>query len=88
MVDAFWSISLYNGDGFFEPNALDAYNVNSIMGARNDDGTMTVHFGDCDDGRVNCLPIMEAWNYTVRMYRPSAEILDGTWNFPPAEALN
>jgi hypothetical protein len=25
---------------------------------------------------------MEGWNYTVRMYRPGPEILDGSWTFP------
>ncbi|NDR57049.1 DUF1214 domain-containing protein [Pseudoruegeria sp. M32A2M] len=86
-VDAFWSISLYNAKGFFEPNARDAYNVNSVTGRRNDDGSMTVHLGKCDDDRVNCLPIMEGWNYIVRMYRPGREILDGEWSFPPAEPV-
>jgi len=83
-VDAFWSISLYNAQGFFEPNELDAYNINSVTGTRNDDGSMTVHLGSCDDGRFNCLPIMEGWNYTVRLYRPGREVLDGSWTFPEA----
>ena len=87
-VEAFWSISLYNSGGFFEPNALDAYNINSITGERNDDGSMTVHLGGCDDGRINCLPIMEDWNYTVRLYRPAPEILDGSWSFPAAQPAN
>lgn len=84
-VGAFWSISLYNAKGFFEPNGRNAYNVNSVMGKRNDDGSMTVHLGGCDDDRVNCLPIMEGWNYIVRMYRPGKEILEGEWVFPKAE---
>ena len=29
-VDGFWSISVYNADGFFEPNDRDAYSVNNI----------------------------------------------------------
>jgi hypothetical protein len=84
-VEAFWSVSLYNSGGRFEKNALDAYNVNSIMGDRNDDGSMTVHFGNCEDGRVNCLPIMEGWNYTVRMYQPAPAIVEGDWVFPTVE---
>lgn len=87
-VGAFWSVSLYNARGFFQPNAQDAYNVNSVTGARNGDGSMTIHLGGCLDGRVNCLPIMEGWNYTVRMYQPGPEVLDGTWSFPPARLLN
>jgi hypothetical protein len=26
----------------------------------------------------NCLPIMDGWNYIVRLYRPRSEIFDGT----------
>ena len=81
-VDAFWSISLYNARGFFEPNDRNAYNVNSVTGTRNADGSTTVHLGGCEDDRINCLPIMKGWNYIVRMYQPSADILDGSWSFP------
>jgi hypothetical protein len=84
-VGAFWSVSLYNAEGFFEKNAIDGYVVNSIMGERNDDGSITVHLGGCDDGRANCLPIMEGWNYVVRLYQPGPEILDGSWTFPDVE---
>lgn len=83
-VGAFWSISLYNAKGFFEPNKLEAYNINSVTGTLNDDGSMTIHLGGCDDDRVNCLPIMDGWNYVVRLYRPGPEILDGSWTFPEA----
>ena len=86
-VGAFWSVSLYNAQGFFEPNDLHAYSINSVSGARNGDGSMTVHLGGCEDGRVNCLPIMEGWNYTVRLYQPGSEILDGSWVFPAAQPV-
>ncbi|MGZ4183969.1 MAG: DUF1214 domain-containing protein [Solirubrobacteraceae bacterium] len=33
-VDGFWSISVYNADGFFEPNDRNAYSVNNITAAR------------------------------------------------------
>lgn len=81
-VDGFWSISVYNADGFFERNDRDAYSVNNITAARNDDGSITVHFGGCGDDRPNCLPITEGWNYIVRLYRPRPEILEGSWTFP------
>jgi len=87
-VAAFWSVSLYNARGFFEKNDRDAYYVNSVMGARNDDGSMTIHMGGCEDGRVNCLPLMEGWNYVVRMYRPERQIIDGSWTFPGVVPAN
>ncbi|WP_235933851.1 DUF1214 domain-containing protein [Agromyces humi] len=81
-VDGFWSISVYNAAGYFEPNERGAYTINNITGARNDDGTMTVRFGDYPDDVPNALPITEGWNYLVRLYRPRAEIADGRWSFP------
>jgi hypothetical protein len=84
-VDGFWSISVYNADGFFERNDRDAYSVNNITATLNGDGSITVHFGGCGDDRPNCLPITNGWNYIVRLYRPKAEILDGTWTFPSIE---
>jgi hypothetical protein len=80
-VDAFWSITLYNAAGFFEPNALGRYSVNSITGVKNPDGSVTVRFGG-DESLPNVLPLTEGWNYLVRMYQPRPEILDGTWTFP------
>ena len=81
-VDAFWSISLYNATGYFEANDRDAYSVNSITAVPNGDGSVTVRFGGCGDDRPNCLPIMDGWNYTVRLYRPRRELLDESWTFP------
>lgn len=81
-VDAFWSVSLYNGDGYFEKNPYDAYSINSITGKKSTDGSIAIQFGGCDGKIPNCLPIMQGWNYTVRLYRPRAEILSGKWKFP------
>ena len=86
-VDGFWSVSVYNAAGYFEPNDQDASSINNITGVPEDDGSITVHFGGCDDGRPNCLPITEGWNYTIRMYRPRAEVLAGTWTFPTATPM-
>jgi len=81
-VDGFWSVSVYNAAGYFEPNDRGAYSVNNITAVRDQDGSVTIGFGGCGDGRPNCLPIMDGWNYTVRLYRPRAEIIDGSWTFP------
>jgi len=81
-VDGFWSISVYNAGGYFEPNDRDAYTVNSVTGVRNADGTVTVRFGDHPAGLPNVIPVPEGWNYLVRLYRPREEIRDGSWTFP------
>lgn len=86
-VDAFWSVSLYNAAGYFEENDRDSYSINNITAAANADGSVTIRFGGCGDDRSNCLPIMDGWNYIVRLYRPRAEILNGTWRFPEVEAV-
>jgi hypothetical protein len=51
-------------------------------------GSITVQFGGCDGKIPNCLPIMKGWNYTVRLYRPRAEVLNGGWQFPAANPAN
>lgn len=86
-VDAFWSVSVYNADGYFEPNDLDAYSVNSVTGQRREDGSILIEFGDCAADTPNCLPVTAGWNYMVRLYRPRQEILDGSWSFPVAEPV-
>lgn len=85
-VDGFWSISLYDAKGYFEKNDLDAYSLNNITAKKGADGAVDIRFGGCDGKVANCLPIMEGWNYTVRLYRPRAEILDGSWKFPEPQA--
>jgi hypothetical protein len=86
-VDGFWSISVYNEHGYYQKNALNLYSVNNIMADKERDGTTRIQFGGCDAETRNCLPIMKNLNYMVRLYRPRAEILSGSWNFPTAEPL-
>ncbi|WP_026379606.1 DUF1214 domain-containing protein [Afifella pfennigii] len=81
-VDAFWSVTVYNADGYLEPNDLKRNSYNNVTAKPNANGSYTIHFGGCDDGRMNCIPITPDWNYTVRLYKPRPEILDGTWTFP------
>ena len=85
-VGAFWSITVYNADGYLEANHLGVNSYNNISARPNEDGSYTIHFGGCDDGngngRVNCIPITPDWNYAIRMYEPGQEILDGSWTFP------
>ena len=87
-VKEFWSISVYNRQGFFEKNPYSAYSINDITAKKNEDGSVTVQLGGCDGKIPNCLPIVEGWNYTVRLYRPEPSIVSGKWKFPEAKAVN
>ena len=86
-VDGFWSITVYNSDGYMQANARNAYSINNITATKDVDGSVEVQFGGCDGESTNCLPIMPGWNYTVRLYRPRAEILKGRWTFPVAKPV-
>src|SRR6266478_1094930 len=87
-VDGLWSITVYNADGYLEPNQYDAYSVNNITAKRGTDGSVAIQFGGCVGEIPNCLPIMKDWNYTVRLFRARPEILDGTWKFPEGQPLS
>ncbi|MDV7143576.1 DUF1214 domain-containing protein [Tropicimonas sp. TH_r6] len=87
-VDAFWSVTVYNADGYLEPNDLGVNSYNDVSAKPNDDGSYTLHFGSCEDGRINCIPISPGWNHSIRLYEPRAEILDGSWTFPEIEQVN
>lgn len=86
-VDGFWSISVYNAEGYYEKNALNAYALNNITAKKENDGSIAVQFGNCSETVPNCLPIMNSWNYTVRLYRPRPEVLNGKWKFPDPKPL-
>ena len=82
-VRAFWSVTVYNSNGYLEANELNRNSYNNVTAAQNDDGSTTLHFGSCEDGRINCIPITPGWNYAVRLYEPEPEVLNGDWAFPP-----
>ena len=83
-VDGFWSITVYNAEGYIAPNDLGIYSLNNYAARPNPDGTVTIQFGGCDGSTPNCIPVPPGWNYLVRLYRPRPELLDGSWTFPAA----
>lgn len=86
-VDGFWSVSVYNAQGYYEKNKQNAYTLNNLTAKQSPDGSIVVQFGGCEASTENCLPIAEGWNYTVRLYRPRAEILSGAWDFPSPQPM-
>jgi len=86
-VDGFWSVSVYNKEGYFEQNTYNSYTINNISAVKDVDGSITVNFGG-DPKHTNFIPITEGWNYTVRLYKARSELLDGSWVFPKPEKVN
>ena len=85
-VDGFWSVSVYNRDGYFDENPYDSYSVNSVTAVPGPEGDVSIRFGPEPDGSPNFLFVKDGWNYVARMYRPRPSVLDGTWTFPEPAA--
>jgi hypothetical protein len=81
-VSGFWSITVYNAKGFYEKPDT-AISVNNVTARKNPDASVTVHFGG-DPNQPNRLRIMPGWNYTVRLYQPRPQAIEGKWTFPAA----
>ena len=87
-VEAFWSITLYDNDGFQVANSLNRFAVSSWMPFKRDaDGALTIYFQNDNPGgdrEANWLPAPKGpFNLTMRLYAPKSEALTGVWN-PPA----
>ena len=84
---AFWSISVYDKEGYFQKNAFDKYVINSLNAETAEDGSVTIHFGG-DPSQPNFLPIMEDWNYILRIFLPQDSYFDGSWTAPEAQSAD
>ena len=87
-VDAFWSITLYDPDGFQVANSLNRFAVSSWMPFQyNPDGSLDLYFQNANPGKdreANWLPAPKGpFNLTMRLYAPQSDALTGRWN-PPA----
>jgi hypothetical protein len=89
-VNAFWSVTLYDADGFPVANPLNRFALSSWMPFERDpDGGLTLYVQSDSPGagkEANWLPAPAApFNLTMRMYAPKFEALTGQWNPPPVE---
>ena len=87
---AFWSITLYDADGFQVANVLNRFAVSSWMPFRyNADGSLDLYFQSDSPGKdkeANWLPAPKApFNLTMRLYSPQSDALTGKWNPPPVK---
>jgi hypothetical protein len=84
---AFWSITLYDVEGFQVANPLDRFAVSSWMPFKyNSDGSLTLYFQSENPGKgneANWLPAPKGpFTLTMRIYAPKSEVLTGKWNPP------
>ena len=70
-ANAFWSITLYDSEGFQVANSLNRFAVSSWMPFKyNSDGSLDLYF-------------QNPFNLTMRLYGPKSDALTGKWNPPP-----
>jgi hypothetical protein len=87
-VSAFWSVTLYDTDGFQVANPINRFAVSSWMPFHfNSDGSLDLYFQNADPGgskEANWLPAPQGpFNLTMRLYGPKSDALTGEWNPPP-----
>ncbi len=87
-VEAFWSITMYDAEGYQAANAINRFAVSSWMPFQyNTDGSLDIYIQNENPGpdkEANWLPAPKGpLGVTMRLYAPKADALDGRWN-PPA----
>jgi hypothetical protein len=85
---AFWSVTLYDADGFQVANVLNRFTVSSWMSLKtNADGSLDIYFQNESPGKdkeANWLPAPKgAFNLSMRIYSPTSDAINGKWS-PPA----
>ncbi len=91
-ADAFWSVTLYDPEGFAVANPLNRFAVSSWMPFKyNDDGSLDLYFQNESPGEnkeANWLPAPKgAFNLTMRLYAPRSDALTGKWSPPPVKQV-
>jgi hypothetical protein len=87
-INAFWSITLYDREGYQVANSLNRFAVSSWMPFKyNPDGSLDLYFQNRSPGadeEANWLPAPQGpFNLTMRLYAPKSDVLTGKWNPPP-----
>jgi hypothetical protein len=90
-VQAFWSFSAYDTDGFFVPNKLRRYALHDWDPLQFDSatGSLVLYFGDAEPSGgaplSNWLPAPEGkpFSLQMRMYWPEEAAINRTWVVPP-----
>jgi len=92
-TNATWSVSMYDPQGYYVPNAINRYNLAMWMPLKyNTDGSLDLYIQAASPGadkEVNWLPAPAngPFNLTVRIYWPTPGVLDGTYKLPPVRKM-
>ena len=87
-VKGFWSLTLYDAEHFFYPNALNRYSLGTKNKTLkfNPDGSLTLYAGAKSPGKdkeSNWLPAPQGpFSLYLRAYWADQAVLDGTWEPP------
>jgi len=92
-VSAFWSVTMYDAEGFQTPNALIRFAVGDRDALQyNADGSLDIYIQSASPGagkESNWLPSPASGplGVTMRLYGPKAPALDGRWAPPPVRPV-
>jgi len=85
-AQAFWSLTMYEEEGFQVPNPLNRFAIGDRDDLRfNGDGSLDVQIAHAEpaEGSANWLPAPSgSFNLCLRLYYPEASVLDGSWTPP------
>jgi hypothetical protein len=92
-VNAFWSVTMYDDQGFQIANPLNRFAIGDRDALKyNDDGSLDLYVQSASPGpdkETNWLPspAKGGASLTMRLYSPKAEALDGRWAPPPVKRV-
>jgi hypothetical protein len=91
-ADAFWSITMYDAEGFQVANRLNRFDLqDSYNLTYNADGSLDIYIQNDSPGpdkESNWLPAPEGpMSITMRLYAPKIEVLNGSWSPPPVKKV-
>jgi hypothetical protein len=92
-VNEFWSVTVYDLEGFTVPNPNDRYTLGDRSNLRpNADESLDIYLQSENPGAdkgANWLPTpAQPFSLHARLYSPRRAAIDGTWAMPPVEKVH
>ena len=92
-VNGFWSVTAYDSDGYFIPNAINRQALGDRSNlVSNADGSIDIFIqadSPSNGKEANWLPVAASkpFNLLMRLYWSREEILEGAWTPPPVSRV-